>query len=88
MTEKEKNKLMSAQTIFQRCAALRMKQGLLRKNPDDQKIKSDYKRLTKEIKGEIEAWGGIDKIDAWLKENDPGHSLPSNIKGIDWSWLN
>jgi hypothetical protein len=44
-------------------------------------------RVQDQLRVQIELWGGAGVLDAWLRENDPGHTLSSRIKEMDWSWL-
>ena len=88
MISKEKpQSAMSAQVIFQDCSRIRSYQYFLKENSEDEKLKVNLARLTKKIKTEIEVWGGVAKIDAWLKANDPRHELLSDIEEMDWNWL-
>ena len=70
-------KKKSAQSIVQRLAMARNWQQLGKPN----------KQLELEIREEIEQWGGVEAIDEWLEENDPDHSMASNIRKMDWSFL-
>jgi hypothetical protein len=54
-------------------------------NPD---IQIELDKLQEKLKAEILSWGGITAIEEWLKKYDTGCSLPSQIEGIDLSWLN
>jgi len=84
----------SAQTIFQRLAAVRDWQYIIEEygnvNGREELIKEareTLKDLQTQLKTQIGVWGGVEAIDGWLKENDPGHNVPSEIEEMDWSWL-
>ncbi|NCP47492.1 hypothetical protein GW844_03860 [bacterium] len=75
-----------AQTIVQRLCALRNYQYIVRNFSavDDY---TDILQLENELRTQIELWGGIEAIDAWLAINDPHHTQICHIKELDLSWL-
>jgi hypothetical protein len=75
-----------AQTIVQEMCALRNYQYIVRNFPavdDSEKII----QLESELRAQIERWGGIEAIDAWLAIYDPHHTQITQIKELDLSWL-
>lgn len=84
----------SAQTIFQRLAVVRDNQYIVREYEGDKEreklvkeCREHMEELQDQLRVQIQIWGGIETIDRWLKENDLGHSVPSEIEEMDWSWL-
>jgi hypothetical protein len=69
---------LPAQIIIHRIAALNRVQFMGREN----------KELESMLREQIEIWGGLTEIEDWLNQNDPGHDVPSDLEGLDWSWLN
>lgn len=74
---KKEIKKWSAHEIFQATAVIRNRQA--RDQIDHQ--------LQKQVKEQIDAWGGIVQIDKFLTEKDPDHSLLSEVQGINWKFL-
>ena len=93
MTETPKNLennaqlIVSAQEIVQKCAAISQYQSMLKEDPDNKNLEVHLGQLTTEVKKGIRLWGGVVNIDNWLKANDTDHGLLSEIKDIDWGWL-
>ena len=78
--------IFSAQTIVQEMCALRNYQYIVRNFPavdDSEKIL----QLENDLRAQIERWGDIEAIDAWLAINDPYHTRIAHIKELDLSWL-
>lgn len=77
---------MIAQSIVQKLLGLML---LQEKQGDDEPEESRVHResLEQELRKEIRKWGGIEAIDLWLKEHDPGHVTPSGINKLGWEWL-
>jgi len=43
--------------------------------------------LLNSLRVNIRAWGGVTNLNVWLKKYDAGHSVSTNAKKLDWSWL-
>lgn len=79
--------MMSAKKIFQNLCALQCYQYGLAHHPEDAAFRKLIDQLVPTLRWEIREWGGIRKIDEWLRKNSPGHGRPSEIRDMDWSWL-
>ena len=77
----------SAQEIFQKSAVLANYQARVREYPKDKRSIKMVVKLRNELLPHIRTWGGIKQVDKWLRANDPHHSIPSDIKSMDWTWL-
>ena len=79
--------MTDAQTIMQWLCSLRNYQYIVRQVPDDPVTREAKDSLEERLRWGIAEWGGLDKIETWLVKHDPGHSTPSRVIGLDWSWL-
>ena len=68
---------MAAQDIFQLCCSVRNRQL---NPPTDLDLEA-------QVAEQLHLWGGVGLVDDFLKKSDPGHSLLSQIVGIDWTFL-
>lgn len=93
MTETPKNiennaqTIVPAQKIVQKCVAIAQYQSILMEDSNNKELETYLGQLTVAVKKGIRLWGGVSNIDDWLKVNDPDHGLLSEIKEIDWGWL-
>lgn len=69
--------------IFQACASIAGYQFALEIDPANDTVREKMIELQKQTRQQIQRWGGLEAVDAWLRENDPGHDLPSEIRDID-----
>lgn len=69
----------SAQVIVQALCALRILRVV---GPE-----SVYKQLIHDLNEQIGLWGGMKNIENWLQQYDPCNAVPSEIEGMDWSWM-
>lgn len=79
---------LSAPKIIQKLASLLLRQGSLEVDSGDNEALLNSQKLQSELIEQFKLWGGKDAVEAWLKENDPYFSVPSDFDQIDWSFLN
>ncbi|AKM81811.1 MAG: hypothetical protein UT13_C0001G0854 [Candidatus Pacebacteria bacterium GW2011_GWF2_38_9] len=79
--------IVSAQKIAQKCAVISQFQSMLVEDPSNKELETYLGQLTVAVKRGIRLWGGVANIDDWLKAHDPNHGLLSEIKDIEWDWL-
>ncbi|KKT97814.1 MAG: hypothetical protein UX35_C0006G0074 [Microgenomates group bacterium GW2011_GWA1_46_15] len=65
-------------------AVMYMKEGNAEK---EKEWKEEKEKLERWLKIHIRKYGGVQAIDDWLKEHDPGHALLMTIPNMDWSFL-
>ena len=82
------DKRVPAEKIFQAVKQLQLRLIVNKIRPDLEKNNNSIDLFKTELKKQIEIWGGITEIDNFLKLNNTTHELVSEIKNIDWSFLN
>ncbi|OGG58007.1 hypothetical protein A3C86_02350 [Candidatus Kaiserbacteria bacterium RIFCSPHIGHO2_02_FULL_49_16] len=79
---KPKDDLLHATDIYQNLYVLSLMQfRKLERTSETVRLQED------KLRKEIAKWGGIGKIEQWLKDNDPYFARPSGFRDFDWSWL-
>jgi hypothetical protein len=80
-----KSEKIDAHTLVQHLAALSQRRQMVQAEEGGETAKKHVSRLEKELEEQVKLWGGISKIENWLKANDPASAMPSSIKDFDLS---
>ncbi len=80
-----KPKKMDAHSLAQDLAALNHWRQMLQAKEGGKDVGERILNLENKLTEQVRLWGGISKLESWLKTNDPASMRPSDIQDFDSS---